>query len=142
MTPAAETAIRPALQRLNDAFCDALDRGTPEEFAALFMPDAYYSNGARVSHGRAEILAFARSRTAHAPRTSRHLQFGLRLGIRSPTRATGISCCVTYAASSLPPIATTAPVLVADFQDLYVLDGRDWRFLERRILPLLVGPTG
>lgn len=124
-----------ALARLNEDFCFELDRGTPEGFAALFTEDAFYTHGERQSRGRDAVLAFARSRTAAGPRTSRHVQSGLRLD-GGPVAATGISCCVTWAASASPPIADTAVLLVADFYDTYArVDGR-WLFAERRIVPI------
>jgi hypothetical protein len=125
-----------AIERLNDAFCFELDRGTPEGFAGLFAEDAFYTHGSRESRGRGEILAFARSRTATAPRTARHVPAGLRVTFRGATGAIGISCCTTFAASALPPIASTIPVLVADFQDIYVKHGDDWLFAERHIIPI------
>lgn len=124
------------LMRLNESFCWELDRGTPEGFGAMFTEDAFYANGLRESRGRAEIIAFARSRSAHGPRTSRHVQSGLRLHRTGEDTAEGLSCCVTWAASALPPIADTAVLLVADFQDRYVrVDGR-WLIVERRIVPI------
>jgi hypothetical protein len=125
-----------AIERLNQAFCHELDRGTPEGFATLFIEDAFYAHGARESHGRAEILAFARSRTATGPRTSRHVPSGLRVDFIDQAQATGISCCTTFAASALPPIASTIPVLVADFEDQYRYENGIWRFAARRITPI------
>lgn len=125
-----------AIERLNSAFCFELDRGTPEGFAALFVEDAYYTHGPRESRGRVEILAFARSRTATAPRTARHVPAGLRVTFQGATDASGISCCTTFAASALPPIASTIPVLVADFQDVYVKRDGNWLFAERLIIPI------
>ena len=125
-----------AIERLNDAFCFELDRGGPEGFARLFTDDAVYTHGARKSLGRAEIEAFARSRTATAPRTSRHVQAGLRVTFEGPDRASGISCCTTFAASALPPIASTIPVLVADFFDSYVRREGEWLLAVRHIEPV------
>jgi hypothetical protein len=125
-----------AIEQLNGAFCFELDRGTPEGFAALFVEDAFYTHGTRESRGREAILMFARSRTATAPRTARHVPAGLRIMFEGEDSATGISCCTTFAASALPPIASTIPVLVADFQDRYVKHGGAWLFAERRIVPI------
>ena len=129
------------IQALNDAFCYELDRGTPEGFAALFTDDARYTHGTRQSRGRAEVLAFARSRTSAGPRTSRHIQSGLRVTLQGATKATGISCCTTFAASADPPIATTLPTLIADFHDVYLLLEDGWRFAERHIVPIFVPDT-
>lgn len=125
-----------AIAKLNDRFCYELDRGTPEGFAALFTDDVIYTHGARTSHGRAEVLAFARGRRADGPRTSRHFAAGLVITFEAEDRATGLSCCVTYAASMEPPIPTTAPALVADFADVYRKQDGVWRFAERHITPI------
>jgi hypothetical protein len=127
-----------AIEQLNADFCFELDRGTPEGFAALFTAGAFYSHGARESRGRDEILAFARSRTANGPRTSRHIQSGLRITSDGLDRASGVSCCVTFAASAEPPIASTSVLLVADFHDRYVCEEDRWRIGERRIVPIFV----
>ena len=129
-------ADRTALVRLNEDFCFELDRGAPEDFAELFTGDAHYTHGVRESRGREAILAFARSRTAEGPRTSRHVQSGLRVSFDSETTAAGISCCVTWAASEPPPIADTAILLVADFHDRYVRANGRWLFAERHIVPI------
>lgn len=125
-----------AIERLNDDFCFELDRGSPEGFAALFATDALYTRAARISRGRDEILAFARSRTAAAPRTSRHIQAGLRIAFSGAAQASGISCCTTFAASAAPPIAGTVPVLVADFIDGYIKHDGVWLFAKRHIEPV------
>lgn len=125
-----------AIRGLNDDLCHELDRGTPEGFAALFTQDALYTHGPRRSVGRDEVLAFARSRRAAGPRTSRHVQSGLRITFEGDDRAHGVSCCTTFAASAEPPIASTAPVLVADFLDVYVREGGVWRVAQRDIVPV------
>ena len=125
-----------AIERLNHSFCHELDRGTPEGFAALFVADAFYAHAGRESHGRDAILAFARGRTAAGPRTSRHIPSGLQISFEGSDRATGISCCTTFAASALPPVASTLPILVADFADIYVCRDAVWCFAERRITPI------
>ena len=127
-----------AIERLTLAFCHELDRGTAEGFAALFVADAFYAHGARESHGRDAILAFARNRTASGPRTSRHVPAGLRIDFTGTDEATGISCCTTFAASAQPPVASTVPILVADFADRYRREDGGWRFIERRITPIFV----
>jgi hypothetical protein len=125
-----------ALARLNDQFCHELDRGTPEGFAALFTEDALYSNGPRISRGRLEILAFAVGRRSGGPRTSRHFASGLRVTLQGADRATGVSCCVAYSAAAEPPVASTAPSLIADFLDLYEKQNGVWLFAQRRIVPI------
>lgn len=132
MTPSASDRL--AIERLNADFAHELDRGTPEGFVALFTPDALYVRGDRRLVGQKAILRFATDRLSDGPRTSRHVVSGLRVDFQGEEQATGISCCTTFSAAGTPPIASTVPALVADFDDVYVrVDGR-WLFRERHIL--------
>lgn len=130
-----------ALRALNAAAAYHLDHGEIAEFAALFTDDALYTHGERRSEGRAAIEALLKQRTAAGPRTSRHIQSGLRFEIQTPTSARGASVCLAFAANGLPPLPAT-PFLVADFFDRYARggDGR-WRIAERRIERVFVGPA-
>lgn len=125
-----------AIERLNQAFCLALDRGTPEAFACLFTEDAIYTNGDRRSNGRSAILDFAQQRIAAAPRTARHLQWGLQISLLGEDEASGLSCCMAFSGVGAPPIDSTVPTLVADFHDLYRREDGQWRFRERQIVPI------
>ena len=140
LTDAEHLAIRLALEDLNADFTYYLDHGHVDALVELFCEDAKYSHGSRHSDGRAEIAALFRER-ARAARTSRHIYSGLRLAIASATEASGTSVCLTFAADGPPPHPAT-PLLVADFDDRYVLcpDGR-WRFLERHIRRIFVDPA-
>jgi len=95
-----------------------------------------YTHGLRTSKGRLEILAFAKSRRAAGPRTSRHVQSFLRIEFERHDRARAVSSCTTFAASDNPPIASTVPVLVADFRDVYVIEDARWLLAERHIVPI------
>ena len=125
-----------AIKQLNEDVCHELDRGTPEGFATLFTENAVYTRAARTSCGRSEILSFAKSRRAEGPRTSRHVQSGLRITFQGEDRALGVSCCTTFAASAAPPIVSTVPVLVADFLDVYAREGGVWLLAQRDIVPI------
>jgi uncharacterized protein (TIGR02246 family) len=133
----SESSVRPDDRRLiaelNDDFCHELDRGNAAGFVALFTPDALYTHGARVLRGTEEIREFYLGRTRDGPRTSRHMTSGLRIEFTGPASARGLSVCMTFAAPGLPPIQSTVPAIVADFDDVYVLDGGRWRFGERHI---------
>lgn len=140
LTDAQRLAIRLALEDLNADFVHYLDHGEVDALVDLFSEDARYSHGPRRSDGRAEIAALFRARAGTA-RTSRHIYSGLRLTITSAAEAAGTSVCLTFAADGPPPHPAT-PLLVADFDDRYVLcpDGR-WRFLERHIRRIFVDPA-
>ncbi len=131
-----------AIERLNSSFGHELDRGDADGFVELFMPDALYTHGPRVLRGREEIRAFYLNRTAKGPRTSRHFATGLRITFTGPHEARGISICTTWAASAEPPVASTMPALVADFEDIYAFDGERWRFRERHIHPIFTAAPG
>ncbi len=126
--------IELSLRQLNADFCFYLDHGDTDHLVDLFTPDAIYTHGRRMSDGRKAIRDLFNKRNAPGKRTSRHIQSGLRIRIIDKRSATGQSVCLTFAADELPPVATAAPHLVADFEDEYELcnDGR-WRFKRRHI---------
>ncbi|HEX5999259.1 MAG TPA: nuclear transport factor 2 family protein [Hyphomicrobiaceae bacterium] len=132
-----------AIQDLNTAFAYHLDRNQIEPLVAMFTPDARYSNGPRVSEGRAEIEAFLRGRTAQGVRTARHMYSNLRIVFDGETRARATSVWLSFARNSAPPIDDSTPFLVADFEDVYErgADG-EWRILARHIRPIFRDPNG
>ena len=128
------SADRHAIAQLNDNFCHELDRGDAAGFIALFTADALYTNGPRILRGTDEIRRFYIDRTRDGPRTSRHFTQGLRVHFTDEVTACGVSACMTFSAPGLPPIASTIPAVVADFEDVYTFDGGQWLFAERHIL--------
>jgi len=141
LTELERLSIRVALEDLNTAFCYHLDHDDVDALLELFADDVYYTHGARVSRGRAELETVFRSRSAAQKRTSRHLYSGLKLDIESATRARGTSVCMTFGQYGEPPLSPAVPTLVADFIDEYLRgdDGR-WRFKERHIHRIFVAP--
>jgi SnoaL-like domain len=132
---------RQVIAQLNDDFCHELDRGSVDGWVALFTPDALYTFGPRVLRGTEQLREFYLGRTRNGPRTSRHMVTGLRIEFIGPTQARGLSVCMTFAAQGVPPIQSTVPAVVADFEDVYALvDGR-WRFAERHIRPMFRAVT-
>jgi hypothetical protein len=130
------SADRRAIEQLNEEFCHQLDRGHVEAFVALFTVDALYTHGSRVLRGQAQIRQFYIDRTRDGPRTSRHFTQGLRIEFTGESAARGLSAAFTFSASGPPPIESTIPAVVADFEDIYAFDGVRWRFAERNIVPL------
>lgn len=130
-----------ALEELNADFCRYLDNNMVEELADLFCEDADYSHGKRSSKGRAEIKALFSNRSARGPRTSRHMQTGLRFTEVNAGSARGYSVCMTFAQDGTAPISSADPFLVADFIDEYRLcgDGR-WRIARRHIERIFTAP--
>jgi hypothetical protein len=135
LEPSARADDRHMIAQLNDDFCHELDRGSAEGFVALFTAEALYTHGPRVLHGIEQIREFYVGRTREGPRTSRHMTSGLRIEFTGPAFARGLSVCMTFSAPGLPPIQSTVPVIVADFEDVYAFDGSRWRFAERHIRP-------
>jgi hypothetical protein len=136
MEQISRTADRQALAKLNDDFCHELDRGNVEGFVALFTGDALYTNGPRIVRGAAQLCEFYLGRTKDGPRTSRHITSGLRIEFTGDATARGLSVCLTFSSPGLPPIESTAPAIVADFEDVYAFEGARWRIAERHIRPL------
>lgn len=133
--------IRVALEDLNTAFCHHLDHNEIEALIDLFADDVYYTHGARVSRGKAELAKVFRGRSTTQVRTSRHMYSGLKLEIESATRARGTSVCMTFGAYGEPPLSPAVPTLVADFVDAYERGTDDrWRFKERHIHRIFVAP--
>lgn len=128
-----------SIEVLNKQFCYFLDRCMNAELLDLFTDDAYYRHGSRISRGREEIAAVFAIRVSGSPRTARHVQTGLLIDFHGDGIARGSSCCVTFAADSVPPIVGTQPLLVADFDDDYrkCSDGR-WRIERREIERIFV----
>ena len=143
-----EMKIRQEIEDLNADFCHHLDHGDTDALLDLFTPDAHYTHGPRHSQGRAEIAQVFERRTSMGPRTSRHIQSGLRIVVEAADRARASSVCLTFAADGNPPIQAAQPLLVADFDDKYRCcdDGR-WRIAERHIRRIFedsasIGPVG
>ena len=133
-------ADRQAIEQLNDDFCHQLDRGNVEGFIALFTEDAIYTHGPRALRGAPQIRQFYLDRTRNGPRISRHFTQGLRIEFTGERSARGLSAAFTFSADGAPPIDSTVPAVVADFQDVYAFDGVRWRFAERHIVPLFRAP--
>ncbi len=133
--------IRLALEDLNGDFCRHLDHGNIDALVDLFTGDALYTHGKRVTRGTPEIRRLFEQRSAGALRTSRHMQTGLSIDIKSENRAEGRSVCMTFAKDAPAPVTPAIPFLVADFTDAYLLcpDGR-WRIEERRIDRIFTDP--
>jgi ketosteroid isomerase-like protein len=134
--------IRAALEDLNTAFCYHLDHDEVEPLLGLFTDDVFYTHGSRRTTGKAELEKVFRSRSATAPRTSRHLYSSLRVDIESANLARGTCVCMTFGQHGEPPLSPAIPILVADFVDVYSrgADGR-WRIRERHIHRIFVDPA-
>ena len=106
--------------------------------AELFTPAGVYALGPAALEGRAAIAAFYERRRGGGERTSRHLFGNLHLRSVAADRVEG-TCVLTLHAADGPPPHPLAPVMVADYDDIYVRDVDGvWRF-ERRSVAVLFG---
>ncbi len=135
--------IRLAIDALNAEFAYRIDHGLGDTVAELFTADGSYgrSTGER-SVGRDAIRQAYGLRAAQGPRTARHLFTNLRLQYPAPGLAHGTTVLLLFAEDGLPP-RTAQPLVVSDYEDVYVLeaDGQ-WRYRSRTIHTLFVHPSG
>ena len=139
---AATLAQRIAIEELNAAFAHCLDHAAYDELGELFSTDAHYASGLRTMGGRDSIVqSFVTRAQMGGPRTTRHMYSGLRLRFDGASLARGQSVWISYACNAAVPVDEVTPFVVADFEDIYVLeeDGQ-WRIQERVIRPVFRNP--
>lgn len=139
----AQLADRLAIDELNAAFCRCLDTQQYDELTELLTPDAHYRSGPQTLEGNEAVAEFFKRRAGqNAPRSTRHMQSGLRLRFdEDGASATGLSVAIAYAAHAPAPADQAVPFMVADFADVYQR-GEDglWRIKKRIITPILRNP--
>jgi hypothetical protein len=133
---------RLAIEELNAEFAYLIDHEQSERVADLFTLDGSYgrSTGER-SVGREAIRAAYAFRMERGPRTARHIFTNLRLQFKSSDRAVGTCIMTLFAEDGLPP-HVAEPFLVADYDDVYVLQEDNWRYAARTITWLFMRPDG
>ena len=141
---ASTLAPRIAIEELNAAFARCLDHAAYDDLGDLFSEDARYSSGPRTMEGRNAIVqSFVTRAQKGGPRTTRHLFSGLSVHFEGSSLARGHSVWISYACNTPAPVEEVTPFVVADFEDVYVLevDGH-WRIQERVIRPVFRNPKG
>ncbi|MBV7486845.1 nuclear transport factor 2 family protein [Bordetella sp. BOR01] len=136
-----DVSTRVQLEALNAEFAWLIDRGDSSLVAELFTEDGVYERSTgQASRGRAELrLAYA-GRAAAGPRTSRHIYTNFRFEAMDERRVRG-SCILTLFAENGEPPLPAEPLLVADYDDEYLLDkDGQWRFLSRRVTWIFRNP--
>lgn len=135
---AAISAARSEIEGLIAEFAWRIDHVSGEGVEDLFTPDGVYAVNDWAAEGRDEIARFYERRRARGERTSRHVYTNLRLHTASEERAEGTCVLTLHAADGTPPLPLS-PLMVADYDDIYVR-GHDgvWRFA-RRSARLLFG---
>jgi SnoaL-like domain len=130
------TYIRQEIEALNAEFAWLIDHQDGRGVSALFVEEGVYNMSNRVYRGRHAIDGFYDARQSRGQRAARHVFTNLHLKRQGETHATGTVILTLYACDGAPPYPTQA-ILVADYDDEYVLDadGR-WRYRTRTIAPI------
>ncbi len=140
---AGQCADRLAIEELNAWFCHCLDTQQYDALVEVLAPDVHYTSGTNVLVGVDAVITQFKARAMQTePRTTRHLQSGLRLQFKANENcAHGQSVAVNYAAHGTAPADQLMPFMVADFTDTYQLreDGQ-WYIKTRIITPILRNP--
>jgi hypothetical protein len=131
--------MRQSIEALNAEFAWVIDHRDGLGVAELFTPNGVYDMSNRLYRGQAEIKGFYESRKARGRRAARHVFTNLRLLPESADRATGTVILTLYAYDGDPPYPTT-PILIADYNDVYVRTSEStWRYEHREIAPVFGG---
>lgn len=136
-----ELMIRLEIESLNAEFAYLIDHDRSDEVADLFTEDGVYRRSTgEASSGREAIRRSYRIRADQGPRTARHIFSNLRLTVENERLARGTVILTLFAHDGTPPLPAD-PMLVADYDDVYVLcdDGR-WRYKERTVTWLFRRP--
>jgi len=127
MTPDALAAGGPALalvhtelSMLVTALWHEIDHGDGSAASSFFTADAELTFSSRTFRGTDEIDGVYEARAARGPRVSRHLASSFHVLRHETGLVEAVSALVLYAQDGLPPVPTTAPVLVADVLDRFV----------------------
>jgi hypothetical protein len=136
-----ELMIRLEIESLNAEFAYLIDHDRSDEVADLFTEDGVYRRSTgEASSGREAIRRSYKIRADQGPRTARHIFTNLRLTVENERLARGTVILTLFANDGTPPLPAD-PMLVADYDDIYVLcdDGR-WRYKERTVTWLFRRP--
>ena len=133
--------IRAELEELVIEFAYRVDHGSADTVADLFAPDGWYGWGSdKRSTGRENIRAAYRARAATGLRTARHLMTNLRFRAIDETHWSGLSMMLIFAENGPPPHPAN-PLLVADVEDVFVLQDGCWLFQSRQLTDLFTDPS-
>jgi hypothetical protein len=138
VSPAELAVMRLEIEALNAEFAWLIDHHDGAGVEDLFTQDGAYDMSNNVFRGRAAIKGFYDARKARGRRAARHLFTNLRLVPDTARRTSGTVILTLYAHDGDPPYPAN-PILISDYEDVYVrADGR-WRYESRRIVPVFGG---
>lgn len=129
--------IERACERIVHAYVRALDQGDMNAAADLFAENGSFARPTapdKVITGREAIRASLLSRPATV--RTRHLSTNVMIDVESAEAAGGVSSLtmisVTPPEGAQPPFASPGPIWFGEMKDRFVLEGGQWKFLERR----------
>jgi hypothetical protein len=130
-----------AIHQLVSDFAYSIDMENGERTAEFFTEDGWYQSDNRRSTGREAIREAYRRRAARGPRTSRHIFTNLRIEQVNDRAYRGTALMLLFAEDGYPP-APARPLLVADVEDMYVIDGQTARLRSRQLDSIFASESG
>lgn len=119
-------------------YCDSIDRGDLDGCAALFR-GGRWGIASELAEGEVAVRALLANVTLYrgVPRT-RHLMSNVLINVAGDgNRANARSCIMVMQA--VPPDFPLQAIFIGSYHDVFVREGERWGFLERSIVPDLVG---
>ncbi|EED35139.1 conserved hypothetical protein [Luminiphilus syltensis NOR5-1B] len=129
-----ETAIL-ALMR---EYCDSIDRGDLAGCAALFSDGSWGIEGS-MAQGADEVKAQLDNVTLYEGKPlTRHLMSNVQIFAEEGSTTAEARSCITVM-QCVPPDFPMQAIFIGTYYDTYALRESEWCFVERRIVPDLVG---
>lgn len=130
------TADRDAIVALMCEYCNSIDRGDLSGCAELFAAGAWGIEG-DLAHGSAAVKAVLDNVTLYDGKPcTRHLISNVQICVDGAS-ASATSCITVM--QGLPGKFPLQPIFIGSYYDRFQKDGNEWTFLERKIVPDLVG---
>ena len=126
------------INALTCEYCDSVDRGDLDGFAALYAEGAWGIAG-DLAEGADAVRAVLNNVILYDGKpNTRHLMSNLRISVEEGgERASAISCITVM--QCVPGDFPLQAIFVGTYHDRFHRSGNDWRFTERVIVPDLVG---
>jgi hypothetical protein len=137
LSPLERIEIERACERLVYAYGAALDRGDMSAAADFFAENGSMARPmapTQIIQGRETI----RTSLSTRPKTllTKHLATNIMIDVESRDAARGISYLTMISTTPPqgvdPPFASAGPIWFGQFEDRFVREGGQWKFLERR----------
>lgn len=127
-----------ALQQLLASYCDLIDRGNTQAFAALFAKGAWGIVG-DMAVGVEEVSAVLENVILYdgVPNT-RHLSTNVCITVDPSGHSAKATSCITVM-QHVPGDFPLQPIFIGSYHDTFAKHEGEWHFVERAITPDLVG---